>query len=278
MSDSDAHGSGTAPALSVVLKVRDEEAMLPGCLRRLDFADEVVAVVDDRTTDRSVEILSDAGALVTRVDFEQVGGFGGLGNVGLDTATGDWVFLLDADERVSRELAQELRQAITGPFDGLRVPIANHFHAHLMTHGGWQEHPIRLWRRGAARYAAQIHERPRFHLEHPRIGDLRSPLHHLSHRSVIDNLSKSINYVEVQARARLASGARPVTSWQLYRTLIREIGFRLVLRQGWRDGVVGVYEALYWPFSHMCAQARLWELQRDPSIEAQYRDLEDTTW
>lgn len=278
MSDGDAHSTRIAPTLSVVLKVRDEETMLPGCLRRLDFADEVVAVVDDRTTDRSVEILTDAGALVTMADFEQVGGFGGLGNVGIDTATGDWVFSLDADERVSRELAKEIRRAITGPFDGLRVPKANYFHARLMAYGGWQEHPILLWRRGGARFTGAIHELARFDAKHPRIGALRSPLHHLTHRSVIDNLEKSVNYVEVQARALQASGARPVTSWQLYRTLIREIGYRLVLRQGWRDGVVGVYEALYWPFSHMCAQARLWELQRNPPIEAQYRELEDTTW
>ncbi len=278
MSESDAHGTERTPTLSVLMRVRDEEAMLPGCLRRLDFVDEVVAIVDDRTLDRSVEILSEAGARVVIVNFEQSGGFGGMGNVGLDTATSDWVFLLDADERVSRELAEEVRRAIGGPFDGLRVPIANYFHANLMAYGGWQEHPTRLWRRGVARNTGEIHDRPRFNVENPRIGDLRSPLHHFTHRSVINNLTKSANYVEVQARALLASGAPPVTRRQLYRTLIREIGFRLVLRQGWRDGVAGVYEALYWPFSHMCAQARLWELQRDPSIEAQYRELEETTW
>jgi (heptosyl)LPS beta-1,4-glucosyltransferase len=278
MSLSDAHGRDVAPTLSVLMRVRDEEAMLPGCLRRLDFADQIVAAVDDRTRDKSVEILSGAGALVTMVDFEQAGGFGGLGNVALDAATSDWVFLLDADERVSRELIEEIRRATAGPFDALRVPIANYFHGRLMAYGGWQEHPTRLWRRGVARNTGAIHDRPRFNLETPRVGDLRSPLHHFSHRSVIDNLAKSTNYVEVQARALLESGARPVSSWQLYRTLIREIGFRLVLRQGWRDGVAGVYEAFYWPFSNMCAQARLWELQRDPSTESRYLELEDTTW
>ena len=54
MSESDAHGTERTPTLSVLMRVRDEEAMLPGCLRRLDFVDEVVAIVDDRTLDRSV--------------------------------------------------------------------------------------------------------------------------------------------------------------------------------------------------------------------------------
>jgi (heptosyl)LPS beta-1,4-glucosyltransferase len=264
-----------APTLSIVLKVRSEEAMLPGCLRRLAFADEIVAAVDDRTDDRSVEILSAAGARVAEVRFE---GFASLANTGIDMATGDWVFLLDADERVSRVLAAELRSAIQGPFDGLRVPVANYFHGRLMQYGGWQERPIRLWRRGMAHYGGALHERPRFSVHHPRIGDLQAPLVHFSHRSVTDNLAKSANYVEVQAQDLLASGAARVTSWQLCRTLIREIGFRLILRRGWRDGVVGVYEAFYWPFSHMCAQVRLWELQQSPQVEDTYRLLEDTTW
>ena len=252
--------------------------MLPGCLSRLDFADEIVAILDDRSTDRSAEILSAAGALVTIVNFEEVGGFDGLGNIGFDRATSDWVFVVDADERVSRELAQEIRRTIVGPFDALRVPRANYFHGRLMTHGTWSERMMRLWRRGAAHFTGAIHERVRFDIDKPRIGELRSPLHHFTHRSVIDNLVKSANYVEVQARERLAKGARPVTPWRLYRVLIREVAYRLVLRQGWRDGVVGVYEAFYWPFSHMCAEARLWELQQDPSVEDQYRELEETTW
>jgi len=262
-------------SLTVVLKVRNEEAMLPGCLRRLDFADEVVAAVDDRTDDRSVEILEAVGVRIALVPFR---GFAHLANAGIELATSDWVFLLDADERVSRALAAEIRSAITGPFDGLRVPMANYFHGRRMEFGGWQEHPVRLWRRGAARYAGALHERPVFSVDSPRLGDLASPLPHFSHRSVLDNLEKSVNYVEVQARAQHAAGAPPVTSWQLYRTLIREVGFRLILRRGWRDGVAGVYEALYWPFSHMCAQARLWELQREPPIDEQYRELEETTW
>jgi (heptosyl)LPS beta-1,4-glucosyltransferase len=262
----------------VLLRVRDEEEMLPACLSRLDFADEIIAIVDDRTIDRSVEILTQAGAEVVMVSFEQVGGFGGMGTVGHDAATSDWVFLLDADERVSQDLAEEIRRAIAEPFDGLRIPIANYFHAVLMEFGGWQEHPTRLWRRGAARTTGAIHDdRPKFNVESPRIGDLREPLHHFSHRSVIDNLAKSTNYVEIQARALLATGAPPVSRWRLLWTLIREIGFRLVLRQGWRDGVAGVYESLYWPFSHMCAQARLWELQRTPTIDTKYLELEDTT-
>ena len=252
--------------------------MLPGCLRRLGFADEIVAIVDDRTVDRSVEILTDAGAVLTIVNFDRAGGFGGLGNAGLDTATGDWIFLLDADERVSRALAGEVRRGYQRPLR--RSSSSDRELLPRPADGLWRlaGAPDPTLAARVARNTGAIHDRPRFNVESPRIGDLNSPLHHFTHRTVIHNLAKSANYVEVQARALLASGAPPVTRWQLYRILIREVGFRLILRRGWRDGVAGVYEAFYWPFSHMCAQARLWELQRDLSVEAQYIELEDTTW
>ncbi|MDA8147398.1 MAG: DUF190 domain-containing protein, partial [Actinomycetota bacterium] len=164
------------PTLSIVLKARNEEAMIPGWLRRLDFADEIVAAVDDRSDDRTAELLVSAGVKVTTVRFE---GFDALVNAAIDLATGDWVFLLDADERVSRLLAAEIRTAVDGPFDGLRVPTANYFHAQLMRFGGWQEHPVKLWRRGTARLAGTIHERACFLIENPRIGELQTPLAHL---------------------------------------------------------------------------------------------------
>lgn len=116
-------------SISVVVAVRDEEAMLPGCFRRLSFADQLVVVVDDRTRDRSAEIASSAGAVVVHEPFR---GFGNLKNAGISRATGDWVFVLDADERVSKALAQELCEVVDGPFDALHVQMANYFLGTLM--------------------------------------------------------------------------------------------------------------------------------------------------
>jgi hypothetical protein len=94
---------------------------------------------------------------------------------------------------------------------------------------------------------------------------------------VLDNLRKSVNYVDIQAQELLKAGKPPVRPWRLYWSVLREVAFRLVWRAGWRDGVAGVAEALYWPFSHMAVQVRLWELQQNPTIEEQYEQLEETT-
>ena len=259
--------------ISVVVAIRDEEAMLPGCLSRLSFADEVVVVIDDRTSDSSPEIARSAGA---RVTFERFVNFGQFKNAGLSAATGDWVFVVDADERVSRALSNAIVGSLDGPHDAFRVKMANYFHGTLMLAGGWQERPLRLWRRGWAQYPGGIHERPNFGTRSPKVGQLEPPLAHFSHRSIVDNLRKSANYVEMQANEQLP-GSRKVTPRRLYWTVIREVLFRLVWRSGWRDGVPGIAEAIYWPVSHMAAEVRLWELQQSPSIEEKYRQLEETT-
>ena len=206
-------------SISVVVAVRDEEAMLPGCVRRLSFADQLVVVVDDRTQDGSAEIAASAGAVVLHETFR---GFGNLKNAGMSRATCDWVFVLDADERVSRALAQELRQRVEGPFDAFRVQMANYFHGTLMRGGGWQERPIRVWRREWASYPGAIHERPDFGGRRPRLGQLDAPLVHFSHRTIVDNLRKSANYVEIQANEMLAD-SRSVTPRRLYWTLLARI-------------------------------------------------------
>jgi len=261
--------------LSAVITVRDEAAMLPGCLRRLDFADEILVVVDDRTVDTSAAIADEAGAIVVPHHFE---GFAGLKNAGLERAGGEWILLVDADERVSRALAAEIRNVLTNQRQAYRIPMANYFYGHLMRWGGWQERPIRLVRNGVGRFSGDIHEV--MHLDDPLapIGTLAVPLTHFSHRSVLDNLRKTATYSDIQARQLLADGAPPVTAKHLYRTVLQEFVYRLVVRQGWRDGMPGVVESLYQPLSLLAVQVRLWELRHDPPIDDSYRKLEDSTW
>lgn len=267
---------GTVSELSVVVIARDEAAMLPGCLRRLTFADEVIVVIDDRTSDGSGEIAERAGATVIRHRFT---GFADMKNAGLDRARGQWVLFVDADERVSRELASEIRGAIGQDHDdAFRVPIANFFYGRRMAFGGWQERPVRLVRSGRASFVGDIHEVIQLQGAGARIADLHHPLAHFSHRSVLDNLHKTAVFGDVQARELAASNAAPVTARRLFGTVLKELVHRLILRQGWRDGIPGVIEALYQPLSLFTVQARLWELQQDPSIEQRYRELEDETW
>jgi glycosyltransferase involved in cell wall biosynthesis len=257
--------------VSVVVAVRDEASQLPGCLARLGFADEVVVVVDDRTTDQSAAIAEASGARVLHHRFD---GFADLKNAGIDAANSEWLVVVDADERVGPSLAKEIRSVLDHDVDAFRIPRVNYFYGHRMRFGGWKEMHIRMVRRDAARYVGDLHETFSFAASPPRIATLSSPLHHFTHRSIIDNLHKTAVFGEVDASARLAEHAPAVTSFRLYFTVARELLYRLVLKQGWRDGVPGVIECLYQPLSVVSTRARLWELQQSPSIEERYLQLE----
>jgi (heptosyl)LPS beta-1,4-glucosyltransferase len=259
--------------VSVVVVARDEQAMLPGCLRRLGFADEVVVVLDDRTKDGSAEAARAAGAAVfteTFVDFAQ------FKNTALSHASSDWVLVVDADERVTGQLAAEVRTAVDEPGRdrAYRVPIRNVFLGREMRHGGWVgERPIRLFP-NHVRYEGALHETPAVSAGTV-VRDLAGGLVHFSHRSVIDNLDKTSHYAVLQAQQMLSEGAPRMTSGRLLWSASRELIRRLVRHRGYRDGEAGVAEALYQALSIAAVHIRLWELQQPIPIDERYRVLDE---
>lgn len=258
--------------LSAVVVARDEAAMLPGCLRRLRFADEVVVVVDERSRDATQEVAERCGV---RVFVERFEDFSQLKNSALARASGEWMLVVDADERVTLRLQEEIVAALDGPYDAYSVARDNYFFAQQMRWGGWPERMVRLFRRGAAHYEGAIHEELQFTVAEPRIGRLDGSLAHFTHRCIAHNLTKTANFGDVQARELLAAGHPPVQARTFAGVITRELWRRLVRGRAHRDGMPGIVEALYQPFSLFTVYVRLWELQQQPSLEQRYLELED---
>ena len=155
---SDSLSLSPMPSLSVIVITRDEAAHIGDRLRSVwDLADEIV-VVDSGSRDDTVRICRELGARVIETDWP---GFGPQKNRALDAATGDWVFSIDADERVTPELAAELRAAMAdGRADAYAVPRLSQFCGHWVHHSGWRpDYIVRLFRRGSARFSDNlVHE------------------------------------------------------------------------------------------------------------------------
>lgn len=186
---------------------RDEERRLPGCLASLDFCDEVI-VVDSGSRDRTREIAAAAGARVVEHPWS---GFAVQRNVALDQASCDWVLEVDADERVSPELAAEVRAMLEDPPDGVRMaalPMRDVFLGlGLGRSARYPRYRHRLFRRGAFRHdeARTVHEGlwpdgPTAALE----GELR----HLLASSWSEALRDAIAYARLEAAQRPRPGAR----------------------------------------------------------------------
>ena len=149
--------------LSVIIITLNEAGHIAECLDSVGFADEVI-VVDSGSGDGTREIAREKGAKVTLT--EDWPGFGRQKNRALDLATGDWVLSIDADERVTPELAEEiqgvLRAAASGaaPAGAYRIARLSNFGGRWIRHSGWwPDHVLRLFRRGTARFTdAVVHE------------------------------------------------------------------------------------------------------------------------
>jgi glycosyltransferase involved in cell wall biosynthesis len=222
--------------ISVLILARDEAANLPGCLQSVVWADEVVVVVDRASRDQTRAIAEQGADRVLERTFDD---FAGQRNAALELASGDWVFAVDADERATPELADEIRRVTAGPVGGpagYRVPIRSVILGRPFAFSGTQhDRPLRLFRRGAGRWVGAVHETVELRgaagelegaLQHRTIPDMQTFLRKLNEYTTLE----AIKFEREGRRHRAADLAlRPFwTFLKLY------LG-----KQGFRDGLEG---------------------------------------
>jgi len=192
------------PLLSAIVITRNEAANIGECLDSLAFCDERI-VVDCGSTDGTAAIARERGALV---EFHEWRGFGAQKNHALSLATGFWVLSIDADERVTPELAAAIREAVAmGDADAWEFPRLSSFCRRQMRHSGWYpDYVLRLFRRGKARFDDVIvHERV---ICTGVVKRLRPPLIHHPVARLEDALSRMDRYSTASAEAIVARGRR----------------------------------------------------------------------
>jgi len=256
-SDRGSEGRYSGPAISAVVLARDEEEDLPECLESLKWADEIVVVVSAESVDKSAEV---ARRYTDRVLVRPWEGFARTRNWAIEQAAGPWVLMVDADERVTPKLAEEIREAVARPGPvAYEIPRAFFFCGHRLRHGGcWPDEVLRLFRRDGGRYRERhVHER--FEPAGP-VGRLREPLLHYGYRDMDEYFEKFSRYAELAALDLWESGRRA----RLRQWLSPGFTFfsRYVLKGGFLDGAPGlVYSALGAAFA-LARTARLWEMER----------------
>jgi glycosyltransferase involved in cell wall biosynthesis len=252
------------PRLSAVVIARDEEAHLPDCLAALAFADEVIVVVDEASRDATEAI---ARASADRVVVRPFDSFAAQRNAGRAAASGRWILAIDADERVTAELAAEIRATVEGPapHSGYRVPIRSVIFGRPFVGSGTQlDRPVRLFLRERGRWSGEVHETVA--LDGP-IGDLRSLLLHRTHETLSVYLGKLDRYTTLEARALAARGRRP----RLFDLTLRPLAAFLKLyfgRGGVWDGVEGFLFCALSGVSVLVRNAKLRELTRRAVVPA----------
>ncbi len=251
--------SGGAPPgpvrLSAVLITRNEEANLPGCLASLrGLADEIV-VLDSQSTDRTLDIARGAGARVAQHRFE---GYGAAKQQALEMATGAWVLSVDADERVTPGLADEIRRVVAAspPANGFLVRREVFFLGRRLRFGGMgNDWVLRLFRRESARFSTvPVHEHVEVSGGRAR---LKATLEHHAYRTLAEHVEKMNRYTDIQAAMKMERGVRYRT-WMLLR-LPWEVFARCILRLGILDGTPGIMFATMSAYSAWLRYAKTWK-------------------
>jgi glycosyltransferase involved in cell wall biosynthesis len=252
--------------LSVVIAAKNEEKKLPGLLESVVWADEII-VVDMFSTDRTVEIARRYTDKIYQHDSERETGFkvpepiAVNKNLGFEKATGDWILELDADERLSHGLVDEIKAVLEEddvPYDGFVIPFHTYFFGHRIRYGGWQhdEH-VRFFRKGAAKWDTNIVHRP--HLFDGRLGHLHNPIIHYMCDSLSEFIHKMEFYTSQEAEFYSQSG-RPFKLRNLLIGTPRQFFKRYVRLQGFRDGMAGLIMCGAYTCYSFFLHAKLWEL------------------
>jgi (heptosyl)LPS beta-1,4-glucosyltransferase len=234
-------------AITACVVARDAAADLKELLPTLRWAEEVLVLVDDASADESAAA---ARTLADRVEVRPFISFPAFRNMALDLASCDWIFFVDADERVSQPLAVEVRASVEATEAllaaggeasvGYWVPRHNIIFGRLVEGGGWSpDYQLRLLRRDRARYddARLVHEMVL--LSGP-AGHLAERLLHFNYDSPVDFVRRQRRYTAMEAEALRAEGTT-FRARALVGQPLREFARRYFALGGWKDGPVGLF-------------------------------------
>ncbi len=228
------------PEISAIVVCFNEEDRIGECLKGLQWCDEIV-VVDSFSTDRTVEICRQ---YTDRVIQRRWAGYRDQKSFAHSQATKEWVILVDADERVTPELRDEIQSTLAGDgdaYDAYLVPRLVYYLARWWWRGGWYpDYDIRLFRRDRATWGGlDPHERI---LVRGKVGRLKNPLRHFSYRDISDHLQRINRFTTIGAGELKKTGRR----WRLTDSLVRP-PFRFfrfyILKRGFLEGFPGFFVA-----------------------------------
>jgi glycosyltransferase involved in cell wall biosynthesis len=248
--------------LTCLVPCKNEAANIEACIASFrEIADEVL-IADSGSTDETMDIVRAIGGckLIER-EFVNYADFK---NWAIPQAANEWVLIVDADERITPELAAEIRTLLENPpanIDGYWVYRRSFFLGHEIRHSGWDTDCVfRLFRRDRCRYGAcRVHEE--IFIDKKRTADLKQKMQHYTYWSYDQYFTKYLRYTQWGALDMRDAGKQPSLSGLLVRPFLRFLQLYL-LKRGFLDGLAGIQVCMLQAFFvSFVKQGRLWEME-----------------
>ncbi len=247
--------------ITVIIHTRNEEKNIQACINSAKILSDDIVVIDMESTDETKEIAHKNNIRLVSFPFSQY--VEPARAFGIEQATSPWVMILDADERITSKLAQEIRNIVqteVAPSAPTHyyIPRKNIFGTRLwLKHGGWwPDKQIRLMNKSAFKeWPNHIHSTPIIDGPHK---TLKNTIEHYFHGDLEDMVKKTIVYEDIESDL-LFQAKRPVRAMTFFRKFIGELTRRLILKMGFLDGSIGAIESMYQAYSKTITYLFLYE-------------------
>jgi glycosyltransferase involved in cell wall biosynthesis len=268
-------------SITVLIYTHNEEKNIIDCIKSAHLLSDMVVVIDSESTDKTVELAKKQNAEVFTFPYSLY--VEPAREFGIKKAKTDWVFILDADERITPELAEEVinviarsettkqsqnnkeiatlsrqtRFARNDKISYYKIPRKNIFIDKWLKHGGWSpDYQIRLINTKAfVSWPEQIHSTPLIKGE---CGFLKNPLLHYFHGNLEEMVKKTITFENIESDL-LYKAKKSVSTMIFFRKFFGELFRRLIKEKGFLDGTIGVIESIYQSYSKTITYIYLFE-------------------
>ncbi|WP_425617767.1 glycosyltransferase family 2 protein [Anatilimnocola sp. NA78] len=248
--------------LTALLPCKNEERNIAACIAGAQLVADEVLVADSGSSDQTLQIVEQLGNC--RVIEREFISYSSFKNWAIPQAKHEWVLIIDADERLTPELAAEIREqlaSVPDDVDGFWIYRQNFVMGHAVNYCGWQRDKVfRLIRRDKCRYRdCRVHEE--IDVKPERARKLKNRLQHYTYWSYDQFLAKQLHYTKLGALDRWERGRRASFARTLFAPFLRFVQLYL-LRGGIRDGWLGLQICFIQAFLvTFLKEARLWEMQ-----------------
>jgi glycosyltransferase involved in cell wall biosynthesis len=244
--------------LSAVIITKNEASRIRECLESVRWVPEII-VVDDRSTDDTVKIAREYTdkVFVRAMDIE-----GRHRNHAYGLASNPWILSLDADERVTPELREEIASLFRSdpPANGYTIPRRNFLGATWVRHGGmYPSAQCRLFRKDKFRYDEEAEVHPQAFMDAP-CGTLKGDLLHYTYRDFTDAIAKLDRQTDLEARKWFREKRR-VGLFSALRKSLDRFAKAYFAKQGYKDGVIGLFLAVNSGMYQFLSYLKYWELR-----------------
>ena len=244
--------------ITAIIPTLNEEFNIEGAIKSVGFADEII-VIDSFSDDNTINLAKKHNVKVIQRQFDD---FSSQKNYVINLAKHNWIYILDADERVTNQLKEEILQTLNEPteFVGFYVYRTFYFIGRKLNYSGWQrDKVIRLFRKDKCQYNGElVHESIK---AEGKIGFLNNKLEHYSYRSYNHYSNKLNHYSALKAKSLLENGKGVTVFHILIKPPVRFI-IHYFIRLGFLDGFPGFIISVLQSYGVLTRYIKLWLLKK----------------